>query len=83
MDKITEKINYRYALALDNGQYLKSLHMGKYAFTNDIEMCTKFISRSAAENYIQYFYNDTGMIDIYLFPVKVEITYNLIKEEIG
>lgn len=80
--KVLEKEIKKYTIVTLNNPttYLKSLHMGKYCFVDDIEQSTKFISKRTAEKMIDYFYSDTGLIDIELLVVPIKISYELINE---
>ena len=61
--------------------YLKSLHMGKYCFVEDIEQATKFVSKQTANKMIDYFYSDTGLTNIDLLVMPIRISYELINEQ--
>lgn len=81
MTKYKEKTVRKYVIAtLDNNtQYLRSLHWGKYTFS-DIEGCSKFNSLKLANEMINYYRSDTNDVETLLVVVPVEITYEIINE---
>ena len=79
MKKYHELTLKRYVLAtFDNPtQYLITEHFGKYSFTDNIQIASKFTNKSLANDMRNYFFNDTKL-DIDLVVVPIEIEYNLI-----
>jgi hypothetical protein len=50
-------------------------------FTNNISRCTKSVSRNTARTIREEFYAYTGMTDIELVILPIQISYEIIQEE--
>ena len=77
---IIENYN-RYVIAtLNNPTTYLCRYKGEYYFVDNLVQCTKFTSRDLAETYKHYFYQDTGLtnVDLVLLPLNIE--YRLINE---
>ena len=80
-NKYIEKKIRKYVIANMDGRYLKrSVEKNGYCFVEDIEVATKTINYKTMEDVIKYFYHDTGMTDLALVIIPIEITYELIDE---
>ena len=52
----------------------------KYSFTINIDRAIKAFSSSVAEDMLTLFYKDTGLTEIELVVVPIEINYSIIEE---
>lgn len=81
MKKYKELVLKRYVIAtFDNPtQYLISEHFGKYSFTDNIQIASKFTNKSLANEMRNYFFKDTRLeIDLVIVPIEIE--YSIIEE---
>ena len=84
MKRYLEKKIKKYVIAtLDNPTlYLKKTPAkSEYCFVEDIELATKTVSKKLMEQILNYYYLDTGLNNIELVVVPIEITYEIIDEE--
>jgi len=81
MDKFLEKKIRRYVIATLSSSFLARNSVGKTYLFTDIDKATKFKSRSMANNWINYYRQDTNDLELDLLVVPVDISYELIQEE--
>ena len=80
MIEIKEELN-RYVIAtFDNPTNYLSRYNGEYVFIDNLIECTKFTSKSTANQLKKYFYQDTGLNNIELVVIPLKIEYRLINE---
>lgn len=81
MEKFAVKLNRKYIIATLSSptQYLVSRHWGNWAFTDNIEVATKAVSRKVAEMIRDNYYYDFGM-DVELVVLPIEVEFRVIKE---
>lgn len=80
MIEIKEELN-RYVIAtFDNPTNYLSRYNGEYVFIDNLIECTKFTSKSTANQLKKYFYQDTGLNNIELVVIPLKIEYSLINE---
>lgn len=80
MIEIKEELN-RYVIAtFDNPTNYLSKYNGEYVFIDNLIECTKFTSKSTANQLKKYFYQDTGLNNIELVVIPLKIEYSLINE---
>ena len=80
MIEIKEELN-RYVIAtFDNPTNYLSRYNGEYVFVDNLIECTKFTSKSTANQLKKYFYQDTGLTNIELVVIPLKIEYKLINE---
>lgn len=80
MKKYKELVLKRFVIAtFDNPtQYLISEHFGKYSFTDNIQIASKFTNKNIASTMKDYFYKDTNLeIDLVIVPIEIE--YSIIE----
>ena len=84
MDRYIEKKTKKYVIAtLDIPTlYLrKTPAKNEYCFVSDIENATKTVSKKVMKQILKYYYDDTGLNDMELVIIPIEITYEIIEEE--
>ena len=81
MEKFTVKLNRKYIIATLSSptQYLVSRHWGNWAFTDNIEIATKAVSKKVAKMIRNNYYYDFGM-DVELVILPIEVEFRVIKE---
>ena len=81
MKKYRELVLKRYVIAtFDNPtQYLITEHFGKYSFTDNIQIASKFTNKNMANEMKGYFYQDTKLeLDLVVIPIEIE--YSIVEE---
>lgn len=77
--EIKEENKYIIAVVTEEFLFLRSLYHGRYLFTDDIAMATKFTSKATAKEYINYYHTDTNdTIDLVVIPLRIK--YDLVNE---
>lgn len=81
MDKFLEKKIRRYVIATLSSSFLARNSINKTYLFTDIDKATKFKSKSMANNWINYYRQDTGDLELELLVIPVDISYELIQED--
>ncbi len=81
MDKFLEKKIRRYVIATLSSSFLARNSVSKTYLFTDIDKATKFKSRNMANNWINYYRQDTNDLELDLLVIPVDISYELIQEE--
>lgn len=80
MDKFLEKKIRRYVIATLSSSFLARNSINKTYLFTDIDKATKFKSKSMANNWINYYRQDTGDLELELLVIPIDISYELIHE---
>ena len=83
MDKFLEKKIRRYVIATLSSSFLARNSVNKTYLFTDIDKATKFKSKDMANNWINYYRQDTGDLELELVVIPVDISYELIQEDFG
>ena len=80
MIEIKEELN-RYVIATFGNPttYLSRINR-KYCFIDNLKECTKYATKSVANEIIKYFYLETKLTEIELVVLPLKIEYRLINE---
>ena len=81
MDKFLEKKIRRYVIATLSSSFLARNSINKTYLFTDIDKATKFKSKEMANNWIIYYRQDTGDLELELVVIPVDISYELIQED--